>query len=63
MKSTIMSEVEIVYVLQDCMCDIEKCMYVFQGGIKAAIFLALSLHSAVDELLRQHSKSENQVKI
>ena len=62
-KSTIMSEVEIVYVLQECMRDIEKCMYVFQGGIKAAIFLAPCLHSSVDELLWQHSKSENQVKM
>ena len=62
-KSTITSEVEIVYVLHDCMCEIEKCTFVFQGGIKAAIFLALCLHPAVDDLLRQHSKSENQVKM
>ena len=62
-KSTIMSEVEIVYVLDDCMCDIEKCTYIFQGGIKAAIFLTLCLHSSVDELLWQHSKSGNQVQM
>ena len=61
-KSTIMSEVEMVYVLRDCMCDIEKCAFVFQGGIKTAIFLTLrmSLSACTLLLMSYYGNTANQ---